>query len=78
MSETNNSQVEATEVQSVASSVIEEKCLKDQTNKKSEGKPKGGDKGGKKKQSGKNADENEADGEFKLKTAKVKNIIFSK
>jgi hypothetical protein len=52
----------------VASGGSDEKCLKDQTNKKNEPKPKGEKKG---KKGGKNADENETDGEFKLKTAKV-------
>lgn len=71
MSEDSKLENVETKTENVASGIAtsEDKCLKDQTNKKNEGKPKGG--GGGKKKGGKNADENEADGEFKLKTAKV-------
>jgi hypothetical protein len=70
MSEKVESEIKNEENVACGEAIEDGKILKDLVNKKKEPKPKGtGDNKGKKK--GKNADDNEADGEFKLKTAKV-------
>jgi hypothetical protein len=71
MSERVESEIKNEENVASGEAIENGKILKDLVNKKKEPKPKGAGDNNKGKKKGKNADDNEADGEFKLKTAKV-------